>query len=305
MQDKILGIDIGATTVKYGALHNGGSIMSKGTAVVASGTNASLINQLAEIISLDAFANCAAIGIGSPGPLDLSRGTIVSSANMPQIRDCPLVPELQKRFPDKKFRLDNDANAATLGEKHFGLGRGLTNFAVFTLGTGVGGGCIFENQLRRGLNGNFFEVGHLPVGGFSFRGSQIPARLCGCGNSGYLETYASATGVSQTYFDLAHVRLSAAEIANRADGSDIHAISAYALAGTALGIAMATITQLLNITDFILTGGMAGAERHLRTQMEENYLQHTFPMFHPLMRVQFTEGDENAGILGAVALFLE
>lgn len=295
---KVLGIDVGATTVKFAAL-NGERLEHRGVQKIASAGNAAFIAQLAAIIAAPEFQDCARVGIGSPGPLDIERGVVIASANMPAVRDCELIPELKKLFPQKDIRLDNDANAATLGEKFFGAGRGHENFAVFTLGTGVGGGCVYENRLYRGFKGNFFEVGHIPV-----LAAAPEPRLCGCGNRGCLEAYASATGVSASYKALTGDILTAADIAARAHAGDGAAQSAYSGAGEALGLAAATITQLMNITEFILTGGMAAAAAWLRPALEKSYQAHTFALFHPLAKFTFTEGDENAGIFGAAALFL-
>jgi glucokinase len=305
MHAKILGIDIGATTVKYAELNEIRSLSGRGVQKVASEENAALVRQLAGIIALPEFSGCTAVGIGSPGPLDIERGVIIGSANMPQIRDCEVIPELKKIFPQKAIRLDNDANVATLGAQFFGAGKGLSDFAVLTLGTGVGGGCIYEKKLRRGLNGNFFEVGHIPIGGLERSGINTRARLCGCGNRGCLEIYASATGISFSYQEATGAELAAAEISTLARGGDARAIEAYRLAGAALGLGCATITQLMNITHFIFTGGVAAAEGLLRPALADTYRSHTFSMFHPLVKMEFTKGDENAGILGAAALFLD
>lgn len=292
----ILGIDIGATSIKYAALSHERILTPRKSQAVQAATNADLIQQLTQIIADPEFTNCDRVGIGSPGPLDINHGIILASANMPHLKNLAIVEELKKQFPRKQFRLDNDANAATLGEKYFGAGKGMQDFAVFTLGTGVGGGCVFEGKLRRGYNGNFFEVGHVFVS---------TGRRCGCGNTGCLETIASATGVSTTYAEMTGEQLTAAEIAHRAAAGDARARHAYADAAKALGFVSAAITQLMNITNFIFTGGMAAAEIHLRSPLEESYKAHTFGLFHPLVKFIFTQGDENAGIYGAAALFLE
>lgn len=293
---RILGIDIGATSIKYAALSREHALGERKSQPVRAHTNADLIRQLTQIIAEPGFSDCDRVGIGSPGPLDIDHGIIIASANMPYLKNLALVEELRTNFPGKQFRLDNDANAATLGEKFFGAGKGMENFAVFTLGTGVGGGCFYDGKLRRGLNGNFFEVGHVFAG---------TGRPCGCGNTGCLETIASATGVSKSYAETTGEHLAAVEIAGRAAAGDLKARRAYDDAGKALGFVAAAITQLMNITDFILTGGMAAAENHLRSSLEESYKAHTFQLFHPLAKFIFTHGDENAGVYGAAALFLE
>lgn len=299
----ILGIDIGATSIKYALLDAAGNLEHRGSEAVASASNRELIEQLAAIVARPEFARCVAVGIGSPGPLDLAGGVILASANMPGVKNCPLVPELMTRFPGKQFRLDNDANAATLGEWFFGAGKGLRNLAVFTLGTGVGGGCVFGGKLQRGFNGNFFEVGHMPVAAFP-PGNTV-ARRCGCGSLGCLETVASATGISETYFLKTGERYTAAQVASRAREGDSNAIASYTLAAQALGLAAATLTQVMNLTNFVFTGGVAAAEHLLQPIIRQTWQENTLPVFHGQLQITFTPGDEHAGIRGAAALFLE
>jgi len=305
MHEQILGIDIGATSIKFGCLVDGKKLVALGSEKIDAASNTAFIEQLARIVAKQEFSAATAVGIGSPGPLDIEAGIVISSANMPQIRSCAVVPELRQIFPQKSIRLDNDANAAALGEKFFGAGVGHENFAVFTLGTGVGGGCVWQGRLQHGYKGNFFEIGHAPVGGFTFAGAAIPRRRCGCGNWGCLETVASATGVSESYFQTTGKRLSAQEISALADRGDAAAIAAFELAGTALGLATATLTQIMNITRFIFTGGMAAAKPHLEPSIRESYAEHTFSLFHPMASFVFSAGEEHVGVYGAAALCLE
>lgn len=300
MQGRILGIDIGATTVKYASVSPDGNLIAKGVEPVASVGNGEFVEQLAAIIARSDFAGIRQVGIGSPGPLDLDSGTIIASANMPGIQNLQLLAELGAKFPDKVIRLENDANAATLGEKIFGAGRAFSDFAVLTLGTGVGGGCVFGGKLQRGYRGNFFEVGHVNVAGIH---SDSP-RLCGCGNTGCLEAYASATGIARSFELATGTQKTAAQIAALARDNNSAALAAYDLAGRALGFAMAAITQLMNIRHFILTGGVAAAEALLRPSLVSAYRGQTLAVLHSSSEFIFTAGDENAGILGAAALFL-
>lgn len=301
MQRRILGIDIGATTVKFAAVTPDGSVADKGVLPVATAGNKEFVAQLASVLALPEFADIDRVGIGSPGPLDLETGKIIASANMPGVKDLALVAELKSVFPHKQIRLENDANAATLGEKYFGAGKNLGDFAVLTLGTGVGGGCVFNGKLQRGFKGNFFEVGHVNVAGIV---AEQP-RLCGCGSTGCLEAYASATGIAKSFEIKTGERKSAAEISALAANGHGVAKECYSMAGRALGFAMAAITQLMNIRSFVLTGGVAIAEPLLRPSLEAAYLAQTLAVFHDSFQVIFTRGDENAGILGAAALFIE
>ncbi|MBV6493738.1 MAG: N-acetyl-D-glucosamine kinase [Turneriella sp.] len=298
--DGILGIDIGATSIKFARLDSQGNLGKTRAYPIDAHSNSAFIQQIIKIIADGEFENTNSVGIGSPGPLDIEQGIILSSANMPHLKGVKLVEELTKKFPQKKIRLDNDANCATLGQKFFGLAKRSETFSVFTLGTGVGGGFFWKGKLERGYKGNFFEVGHIPIGAM-----EANSRVCGCGSRGCLEAYASATGISASYREATGKNLSAKEIADSARLNDIHAQRAYNLAGKTLGLACATITQTLNSTEFIFTGGVAHAEDLLFPEIIKEYKAHTFPLFHSLVKIAFTRGDENSGILGAAALLLE
>jgi glucokinase len=157
--------------------------------------NAEFIDQLVSIVARPEFADCDRVGIGSPGPLDLDSGNHHCVGKYARCQRSEARRRIKVATPGKEFRLENDANAATLGEKYFGAGKALGDFAVLTLGTGVGGGCIWR-QIAEGFSGNFFEVGHVNVAGIFAEGAR---RCCGCGSTGCLEAYASATGIAKSF----------------------------------------------------------------------------------------------------------
>ena len=126
-----------------------------------------------------------AIGIGSPGPLDIKNGIIAEPANLPFV-NFPIVNELFKEFKTQVY-LDNDANVATLAEYMFGSGKGSENMVYVTASTGIGGGAILNGKIYRGSTSNALEVGHTTV--------DISGRRCGCGNNGCVEVLASGTAI--------------------------------------------------------------------------------------------------------------
>jgi glucokinase len=198
----------------------------------------------------------------------------------------------------------NDANAAAWGEFRHGSGRGLDPLLVVTLGTGVGGGLILQQQLWSGAAGTAGEIGHLPVEG--------GGRLCGCGSRGCLETYASVSGIVRSVEEsLSHgaasqlagvTRLDGAMIAKAAISGDRVALQAFELAGHMLGLALAGVVNLLSLRGVVITGGgSAGIDLlmpAIRTELQSRV--HSAALAQ--LTVQCGLLGERAALLGAAEL---
>src|SRR6202041_2600894 len=131
--------------------------------------------------------NLAGVGIGIPGFILIDKGIILGSNNMSEFENYPVRDEIEKRLGAKVI-LENDANAAALGEKWMGAGRAVNELILLTLGTGIGGGIIIGGNILRGYLGMAGEIGHTTISPNGYP--------CGCGNTGCVEKYASATAVS-------------------------------------------------------------------------------------------------------------
>lgn len=321
-----LGIDIGGTTIKAGIVDEKGHIIEKRSEITpGSQDNTAFLNTIDKIIDflISRHGLPVSAGIGSPGPIDNAKGMILSSANMPAIRNLKIIEHISAKLNTTVTKipvlLDNDANCATLGEYYFGSGKGEKNFAVFTLGTGVGGGLVINDSLFQGYQGNAFEIGHIPIAEESLQNSivgeiNMPLRRCGCGAIGCLETLASATSVAEMYHYLQHEgkpplattseKLSAAEIAKKARENDQNAKTVFYYAGVALGLAVTTVVQLVNVPLIIFTGGMAQASDLLEPHISQIVDQRIFPIFKNRLKIVFTKQNLDSGILGAAALSL-
>lgn len=190
----ILGIDIGGTKLAAGVVTPDGELLSQDRVpTLASEGPDRVINRLIDLcrhvvnLANVSWSQIEAAGVGCGGPLDPHTGVIKEPPNLPGWIDVPLVQRLHEALGVPVF-LDNDANAAALGEHRFGAGRGVANMVYLTISTGVGGGIIIENRLYQGVNGNAGEIGHMSV---DFRG-----RPCNCGSRGCLEAYASGTNIA-------------------------------------------------------------------------------------------------------------
>lgn len=190
----ILGLDIGGTKLAVGLVTPAGAQVAQSRVPTLAhegpepviGRLIGLCRQVVEQAGVD-WSRVVAAGVGCGGPLDPIAGVIKSPPNLPGWDEVPLVRILEQAMAIPVY-LDNDANAAALGEHRFGAGRGVANLVYLTISTGIGGGIIINNRLYQGENGNAGEIGHMSV---EYRG-----RLCNCGARRYLEAYASGTSIA-------------------------------------------------------------------------------------------------------------
>ncbi len=265
-----IGVDLGGTNLRIAAVEEQGSLLEK----ITLGTRVTLgrdhvINDMCDAIQhLTAkykdFATLEGIGIGVPGIIDMRTGMIRESPNLPGWADSPVRSEIEKRLGTRVI-LDNDANVAAFGEKWLGAARNFDDVAMLTLGTGVGGGIVLDGRIWHGMVGMAGEFGHITV--------EPEGQLCGCGNRGCLEQYASATAVVR----MAHEAIAngeAVELAAAASNNpEFSAKAVYNLAiqgdesarrifrhvGRSLGIVLAALVNSLNLPIYVIGGGVSSA----------------------------------------------
>lgn len=201
MTKKLIGIDLGGTTVKFAVLTEAGEIQQKWSIVTdISDEGTKIVPAIVASINdhIERFGMSAAdfigIGMGSPGTVDREKGTVIGAYNL-NWKTLQPVKQLIESGTGIPFALDNDANVAALGERWKGAGENEDDMAFLTLGTGVGGGIVAEGHLLHGVAGAAGEVGHITV--------EPNGYDCTCGKKGCLETVASATGVVRLARDYA------------------------------------------------------------------------------------------------------
>ena len=299
MTEHVIGIDIGATSIKGGLVDSNGRISFQGTEPNSNLSDKELCSRVCKLvkqINNESKSNQKLpVGIGSPGPLNGNSGLVYKSANMPKLKAANIFGTLKKEGYEQ-LKLENDANCAALGSLIFGSGKNYANFAVITLGTGIGGGLILEKKLFSGWEHNGFEIGHIPI-----YTENKAARSCGCGKVGCLETIASAVGISQSFFEQRQTRKSPSEIAQLAAQGDQAALEVFAFASKSLGLAVASIVQLLNLEAIIFTGGIAKASHLLLPIIEKTFHAHTQPNLRDRVKILFSEQDSSSGVTGAAA----
>ena len=271
MSDKcIAGIDIGGTKIAVAVADFDGRLISHGRfpTRVELGPDRIIENAVAEIERMagEAGAVLAAVGVGCGGPLDRGRGLILSPPNLPDWDEFPIVRILEKRL-GVPARLDNDANAAALGEHRRGAGQGLSDLVYITISTGIGGGLIVGGRVVYGVGDGAGEVGHITI---------LPdGPPCGCGARGCLEALCSGTSIARR----ARARMSGREPAPttslRVEGVTARAVAEAALGGDPLarevwdetvyylGVGVGNIVNTLAPEAVILGGGVSTAGEQL------------------------------------------
>lgn len=238
------------------------------------------------------YPEISAVGIGFPGFIDPKTQRISQSPNLPGLSNVDLSADLS-RLIHLPVITENDALAAAYGEYAM-HDKEAQSLIYLGLGTGVGGGLILNGQPFQGQHGVAMEVGHIIV--------KNSGRQCGCGNAGCMEQYASASGVAISYFEATGQRVSAEEIATRANEGNQAAIAAYALAGTSLAQALAHILKVIDVAHVVIGGGMSAAWPLMAPAFQEQLDKDLIPALRGRVNVSISNMGDQAGIIGAAML---
>jgi len=239
------------------------------------------------------YPDVEAIGIGFPGFIDPNTQLIAQSPNLPGLNNVNLAADLS-RLIGKKAIVENDANAAAYGEYCL-AGKPVGGLIYLGLGTGVGGGFIdTSGKLYSGQHGVAMEVGHIII--------EPNGRLCGCGNNGCMEQYASASGVAISYFNATKQQLSAHQIAELAEAGDKAAIESYVLAADALAQTLASIAKVIDVSNVVIGGGLTGAWPLMQNTFKRRMDADLIPVLRGKITVKISSAHDTAGMLGAALL---
>jgi glucokinase len=265
-----IGVDLGGTSLRIAAVESSGKILEKITTgtEVARGRDRVIDEMCAAVRSLAlkfrASEDFAGIGVGVPGIIDMATGMLRESPNLPGWQDYPVREEIETRLGTTVV-LENDANAAALGENWLGAAAQVQDVCMLTLGTGVGGGLVLGGRIWHGMTGMAAEIGHINVDP-----EGVP---CGCGSRGCLEQYASATAVKRMALEaiaagkapgLARGMSQDAEFSSKvvhqmASEGDESARQIFHRVGRALGIGLADLINVFNLPMYVIGGGVAAA----------------------------------------------
>ncbi|HFI0447937.1 TPA: ROK family glucokinase [Streptococcus suis] len=319
MSKKIIGIDLGGTSVKLAILTTEGEIQEKWsikTNILDDGSH--IVPDIIESI-LHRFEthgltkeDFLGVGMGSPGVVDSEAGTVIGAYNL-NWKTLQLVKEQFESALGLPFFIDNDANVAALGEQWVGAGNNNPNVVFMTLGTGVGGGVIAAGNLIRGVKGAGGELGHITV-------DFDEPFACTCGKKGCLETVASATGIvnlSRRYADQyagdAKLKqmiddgqdVTAKDVFDLAKEGDDLALIVYRHFSEYLGVACANIAAVLNPAYIVLGGGVSAAGEFLLDGVRKVFAENSFPQIKESTQIVLATRGNDAGVLGAASLVLK
>jgi glucokinase len=299
MTDYSIGVDLGGTNLRAAAIDRDGKVLEKiSDETNGEGGRDAVIGEIvANIVKLRekiSDRRLAGVGIGVPGFIEIEKGLIVGSNNLPYFEGYPVRDEIEKRLGTPVI-LENDANAAALGEKWMGAGRDVNDLVLLTLGTGIGGGIISGGRVLHGHVGMAGELGHMTV---------VPnGNPCGCGNMGCLEKHASATAVSSmaqllTLGD----NLTSEQVYNLAVEGNDRAKAIFAAMGSALGIALANLINIFNFPLYLLSGGALAAWTFFSPAMMAEIERRSFTYRNAKTRVEKATLGNLAGLYGAAYL---
>lgn len=313
----VLGFDLGGTKFAFGIVREDGAVVASGRVdtLADQGPEQAVRRAIAgarELLASSGFRaeSLLGIGIASPGPLDTSRGCVDGSPNLPGWTGFPIAGEIGKAF-GLPARIDNDANAAAVGEFRFGAGKGFPNMVYVTISTGIGGGVMVDGRLMRGANGNAAELGHLTL--------DIKGPACPCGGQGCFEKYASGTAIAhRARAALAAGR--ASSMAAFAGGPDKvtshHVLQALAQGDVLareiwdetleyLGRGFAVIINTFNPDRIVVGGGVTAAGDVLFAPLRSKALGYAFPRLAAVCSIVPAGLGGDVGVVGAAACAFE
>lgn len=308
-----VGVDVGGQTIKTGVVDQQGNPVQDVSIVPTESEKGAghFLNQIEQSIHLAIeesninHKDVKAIGVATPGLMDIPKGIMTHPVNMPALRNIPVRDHVQKKL-GKPTAFQNDANAAAFGEFWAGAGQGTRSLVLFTLGTGIGCGIIWDRKIIEGEHSHGSEVGHIVIQAFG-------GRMCGCGNTGHLEAYASETALrkimteelqatpAETLQQLVQTEgLNARALFQAAEKGD--ALSQKIVQQTAYSLAVGATCMMHTIDpDMVLFGGgmsVAAGPKFLQ-QIRDYVHQIAFPVPAQNTRIEYASLAEKAGYIGA------
>lgn len=299
MAEFSIGVDLGGTNLRTAVVDSNGKMLEK----LASTTDLSqgpervvddIVHGIEALRDKYAGHRMTGVGIGVPGFIRMAEGFIVGSHNLPVLNHYPIRDAIEKRL-ETPVILENDANAAALGEKWIGAGRDVEDLVLLTLGTGIGGGIIYKGRVMHGAVGMAGELGHITV---------VPnGNPCGCGNHGCVEKHASATAIeSMANLVALGENMSAKQVYDLAVAGEERAIRIFQSMGEALGIAIATLINTFNFPLYLMSGGVLAAWDFFYPALEAEVRLRSFTYRNTETRIGKALLGSEAGLFGAAYL---
>ena len=295
-----IGVDLGGTNLRAASFEQNGTLIERmsGKTTLTEGRDRvvrDIVHFIEEVRDKHkAGYELAGVGIGVPGFIRIKEGIIAGSNNLKVLEGFPMREAISKELGTAVI-LENDANAAAMGECWMGAGKDVEDLVLLTLGTGIGGGIIVDGRIVHGMVGMAGEIGHVTV--------YPEGNPCGCGNRGCLEKHASATAISAMarLIQLGD-NLSAADVHGMAMAGDPRAVQIFESMGRALGIAIANLINLFNFPLYLLSGGPLPAWDYFAPAMMAEVKMRSFTYRNTETRIEKATLGNLAGLYGAAYL---
>ena len=309
----VIGIDMGGTNTAFGIVDARGNVIASDSIKTGKHSDINdyideLYTEITRIVEAnDAVGKINGIGIGAPNA-NYYTGIIEDGVNLPWPTPIPLADLITKKFGIPCV-ITNDANAAAIGEMTYGVARGMKDFIMITLGTGVGSGIVINGQMVYGHDGFAGELGHVVM-------KRNNGRMCGCGRTGCLEAYCSATGVARTAREFLDIRPDESKLreldADKITSKDVYdcamagdklAKEIFEYTGTILGEALADFTTFSSPEAFVLFGGLTKSGELIMKPVRDAFEKNVMKVFKGKVKILISELKESdAAVLGASAL---
>jgi glucokinase-like ROK family protein len=312
----VAGVDIGATSVDLGIADFSGKLLVRYAEALSVregpikvlGQACSLLEKMLKENNLNP-EKLYGIGIGVPGPVDFSAGTLVSPPIMPGWDRYPIIQTVQQWFPSANVVVDNDVNVMALGEIYQGVGKGVDNLIFVKIGTGIGSGIICEGRIYRGSSGCAGDIGHIGV--------DKSGPLCHCGNIGCLEAVTAGPAIAErallaaqagkssillSYYERNGNILRAEDVGNAAKEGDALATEIIRESGQFIGDVLAGLVNFYNPRMIVIGGGVSNLGNLLLSSIRQTVLSRSTPLATRNLHIVFSEIGPDAGVIGAVNL---
>ncbi len=315
----VAGVDIGATSIDLAIADLSCRIFMRYSepALVREGPIKVLgrvCGLLEKLIQENGYSveNVLGIGIGIPGPVDFTHGTVISPPIMPGWDRYPIIQTISQWFPTANIVVDNDVNVMALGEIHEGNGKGIENLIFVKIGTGIGAGIICNGEIYRGASGCAGDIGHISV--------SKTGPMCHCGNKGCLESLASGPAISERALIAAQAgkspilmkryvandnQLTAEDIGHAAREGDQLSIEIIREGGQMVGDVLASLVNFYNPEMIVIGGGVSNLGNLLLSSIRQAVLYRSLPLATRNLDIVFSGIGPDAGVIGAVNLALD
>jgi glucokinase-like ROK family protein len=315
----VAGVDIGATSIDLGIADFSGNLLVRYSepASVKDGP-IKILGRVCKLLektiqeSGNSPEEINGIGIGVPGPVDFSVGTLVSPPIMPGWDRYPIIETIQQWFPASYVVVDNDVNVMALGEIYQGAGKGVDNLIFVKIGTGIGAGIICEGRIYRGSSGCAGDIGHIGV--------NKNGPLCHCGNKGCLEAVAAGPAIAERamlaaqagkspillkHFESNGNNLRSEDVGDAAREGDSLSMEIIRESGQFVGDVLAGLVNFYNPGMIVIGGGVSNLGNLLLSSIRQTVLNRSLPLSTRDLYIVFSEIGANAGVIGAINLAMD